>query len=97
MIFLINRDLFLILYYLIFTLEYYISAWLDSSIYQVQNNWRNRLQETYSEAYCHQVKTCILIALLCVEEDRQKRPNIGEITKKLNEIETAIGEVINII
>ncbi|XP_039776597.1 putative disease resistance protein RGA3 isoform X1 [Panicum virgatum] len=69
----------------------------DEFIDQVQNNWRNRLQETYSNAslaaaYCHQVKTCILIALLCVEEDRQKRPNIGEITKKLNEIETAIGE-----
>ena len=49
------------------------------------------------EAYCHQVKTCILIALLCVEEDRQKRPNIGEITKKLNEIEIDVGKVINII
>jgi len=98
MIFLINRDFFLILYYLIFTLEYYISAWLDSSMYQVQKNWRNRLQVTYSsgslvEAYCHQVKTCIQIALLCVEEDSKKRPNIGKITENLNEIETAIGEL----
>ena len=65
-------------------------------------NWRNRLQAAYGgdsfvESYCHQVETCIQIALHCVEEDSQKRPNIGEITKKLNEIETAIGEVINII
>jgi len=57
------------------------------------------LQATYSggslvEAYCHQVKTCIQIALLCVEEDSQKRPNIGKITEKLNEIETAFGEVV---
>ena len=60
------------------------------------------MQATYGsgslvEAYCHQVKTCIQIALLCVEEDSEKRPNIGKITENLNEIETAIGEVINII
>ena len=71
-------------------------------MYQVQRNWRNKLQATYSsdslvEEYCHQVKTCIQIALLCVEKDSQKRPNIGKIIEKLNEIETAIGEVINII
>ena len=60
------------------------------------------MQATYCsgslvEAYCDQVKTCIQIALLCVEEDSEKRPNIGKITENLNEIETAIGEVINII
>ncbi|PVH34018.1 hypothetical protein PAHAL_8G119700 [Panicum hallii] len=70
---------------------------LDEFVDQVQRNWRNRLQATYSsgslvEAYCHQVKTCIQLAWLCVEEDSKKRPNIGKITEKLNEIETAIGE-----
>ena len=79
-----------------------MSAWLDSSMYQVQKNWRNRLQVTYSsgslvEAYCHQLETCIQIALFCMKEDSQKRPNIGKITEKLNEIENTIGEVINII
>ena len=68
----------------------------------MQKNWGNGLQVTYSsgslvEAYCHQLKTCIQMALLCVLEDSKKRPNIGKITEKLNEIETAIGEVINII
>ncbi|PVH34017.1 hypothetical protein PAHAL_8G119700 [Panicum hallii] len=71
---------------------------LDEFVDQVQRNWRNRLQATYSsgslvEAYCHQVKTCIQLAWLCVEEDSKKRPNIGKITEKLNEIETAIGEL----
>jgi len=74
----------------------------DEFIDHVQKNWRNMLEATCSsgslvEAYCNQVKTCIQIALLCVEEDSEKRPNIGKITEKLNEIETAIGEVINII
>ncbi|KAG2561437.1 putative disease resistance protein RGA3 isoform X2 [Panicum virgatum] len=69
----------------------------DKFIDQVQKNWRKRLQASYSsgslvEKYCHQVKTCIQIALLCVDEDSQKRPNIGKITEKLNEIETTIGE-----
>ncbi|XP_025827546.1 putative disease resistance protein RGA1 isoform X3 [Panicum hallii] len=73
---------------------------LDEFVDQVQRNWRNRLQATYSsgslvEAYCHQVKTCIQLAWLCVEEDSKKRPNIGKITEKLNEIETAIGEFVH--
>ncbi|PVH34004.1 hypothetical protein PAHAL_8G118500 [Panicum hallii] len=72
----------------------------DKFIDQVLKNWRNRLQATYSsgslvEAYCHQVNTCIQIALLCVEEDSQKRPNIGKIVEKLNEIDSAIGEKVS--
>ena len=36
------------------------------------------------------------MALNCVEEDRQKRPDIVEIIDAQNEIERDIGEVINI-
>ena len=49
------------------------------------------------EEYCHQVGTCIQIALSCVETDSCRRPDIVTITKKLNEIEIDIGEVMNII
>jgi hypothetical protein len=42
------------------------------------------------ELYCDQVKTCITIALNCVDEDRHKRPNIGDIVRELNEIETML-------
>ncbi|XP_037419350.1 putative receptor-like protein kinase At4g00960 [Triticum dicoccoides] len=57
----------------------------------VHANWRNRLQETSSDAlesYAEQVKTCIQIALSCVESDRHNRPSIGDIISKLNETET---------
>ena len=49
------------------------------------------------EAYCHQVDTCIQIALSCVETDSFRRPDIVTITENLNEIEIHVGEVINII
>ncbi|CAN6371574.1 unnamed protein product, partial [Urochloa humidicola] len=69
----------------------------DEFIHQVQENWRNRMQRTCStdselETYCHQVKTCIQIALHSVEKDRHKRPNIVYINKKLNEIEIDIDQ-----
>ena len=47
--------------------------------------------------YCHQVDTCIQIALSCVEIDSCKRPDIVTITEKVNEIEIDVREVINII
>ena len=49
------------------------------------------------EAYCHQVGTCIQIALSCVETDSFRRPDIVTITKMLNETEIDVGKVINII
>jgi len=64
---------------------------------QVQRDWRNRLQGTCTydlfEAYCHQVDTCIQIALSCVETDSFRRPDIVTITKKLNEIEIDVGKL----
>ncbi|CAL5057183.1 unnamed protein product [Urochloa decumbens] len=62
----------------------------------VHGNWRKRLQDTLTgsplEAYCQQVKTCIEIALKCVEIKRHKRPNIVDICYKLNETETIIAK-----
>ncbi|XP_062197393.1 uncharacterized protein LOC133900323 isoform X2 [Phragmites australis] len=62
----------------------------------VHEIWKNRLEATLShsllQAYCHQVKTCVEVALNCVEFDRQKRPNIGEIISMLNETETGCQE-----
>lgn len=58
----------------------------------VHGKWRNRLQRTsvdVTESYAEQVKTCIKIALRCVDADRHKRPNIGDIIDELNETEIA--------
>lgn len=57
----------------------------------VHGNWMNRLQETSvykHESYSEQVKRCIEIAVSCVDEDRHKRPSIGDIINKLNKTET---------
>ncbi|XBI23253.1 hypothetical protein VPH35_048534 [Triticum aestivum] len=58
----------------------------------VHVNWRNRLQAAASgdllESYSLQVKRCIEIALSCVEDDRLKRPTIGDIVNMLTETET---------
>ncbi|XP_037408793.1 uncharacterized protein LOC119270845 [Triticum dicoccoides] len=58
----------------------------------VHGNWRNRLQSAASEdlleSYSEQVKRCIVVALSCVEDDRQKRPTIGDIVNMLTETET---------
>uniref|UniRef100_A0A0A9CC39 Uncharacterized protein n=1 Tax=Arundo donax TaxID=35708 RepID=A0A0A9CC39_ARUDO len=47
----------------------------------------------------HEIKTCIKIALRCVEADRVKRPTIAEIVDELNKIDTAerslIGQVLS--
>lgn len=44
------------------------------------------------ETYCHQVKICIEIALNCVEADRNKRPNIGDVISVLNKTENKIHD-----
>ncbi|XP_039823235.1 cysteine-rich receptor-like protein kinase 8 isoform X4 [Panicum virgatum] len=63
---------------------------------QVQRDWRTRLQATCTddlfEAYCHQVDTCIQIALSCVETDSFRRPDVVTITEKLNETEIDVGQ-----
>ncbi|XP_044434212.1 L-type lectin-domain containing receptor kinase VIII.2 isoform X2 [Triticum aestivum] len=66
-------------------------------IEHVHENWRKRLQETMSSYTSEQVKTCIEIALRCVEFDREKRPTIADIVDELNKIEdagsSAIGKI----
>ncbi|XP_066380644.1 uncharacterized protein [Miscanthus floridulus] len=66
------------------------------NVENVVENWKNRLQATLSqlllEAYCHQVKTCAEIALKCVHDNSQNRPDIGAIITMLNETETGFQE-----
>lgn len=40
------------------------------------------------EASCQQIKKCIEIALNCVEDNKEKRPNIGDIVNMLGETAT---------
>lgn len=58
----------------------------------VHENWKNRWQTTPKhkslEADSLEVKTCIEMALQCVEPDRARRPTIMEVVDKLNELET---------
>lgn len=68
----------------------------------MQEKWKKRTQEisshTSHEADSLEVKTCIEIAVRCVEADRKKRPTVREIIDKLNEIENGrkalIGQVM---
>ncbi|TKW15106.1 hypothetical protein SEVIR_5G209500v4 [Setaria viridis] len=57
----------------------------------VHGNWRKRLQAaTMSSYYASQeVRTCIEIALRCVDHDRAKRPTIAQIVNELSNIGTA--------
>jgi len=57
----------------------------------VHENWRKRLQATMSAAMSQEVKTCIKIALKCVEYDRVKRPTITDIIDELDKIDNANG------
>ncbi|XP_037450561.1 cysteine-rich receptor-like protein kinase 26 [Triticum dicoccoides] len=55
----------------------------------VHENWGKRLQATMSSLKLEEVKTCIKIALKCVEVDSEKRPTIAEIVYELNHVGTA--------
>ncbi|KAF7077190.1 hypothetical protein CFC21_081771 [Triticum aestivum] len=61
---------------------------LEEFIKHVHENWEKRLQDTMSSYTPEQVTTCIKIALSCVENTREKRPNIAEIVDKLNMVDT---------
>lgn len=58
---------------------------------KVCNKWRKRLQAIPGyellETDCRQVKKCIEIALACIENERKKRPKIGDIVGQLSKIE----------
>ena len=57
------------------------------SILQVYEFWVNRMQGPISKHTSREVRTCIEIALKCVEFSREKRPTIKEIIQKLNKID----------
>lgn len=71
----------------------YVSfSFMHGTIWKVHENWKNRWQTTPKhkslEADSLEVKTCIEMALQCVEPDRARRPTIMEVVDKLNELET---------
>lgn len=74
-------------------------AFSDSLHLQVVGNWRQMLLKAGWEdascldAYCNQVKTCIEIALNCVESNHHKRPSIEDIITMLNETEETIDKL----
>ncbi|XP_044959752.1 putative cysteine-rich receptor-like protein kinase 20 [Hordeum vulgare subsp. vulgare] len=49
--------------------------------------WVNRLQATISKRTSREVRTCIRIALKCVEFNLMKRPTTNEIIQELNKID----------
>ncbi|VAI68366.1 unnamed protein product [Triticum turgidum subsp. durum] len=55
-------------------------------IKHVCENWRMRLQATMSSHLSEEVRTCIEIALKCVEDDRTRRPTIAQIVNELSNI-----------
>ncbi|CAN6164881.1 unnamed protein product [Urochloa humidicola] len=55
----------------------------------VHGNWVKRLQLKMPSRTSHQIKTCIEIALRCVELERVKRPTIAEIVDEMNKIDNA--------
>ncbi|CAL4984969.1 unnamed protein product [Urochloa decumbens] len=62
---------------------------------QVRKNWRKRLQKeskpiSVVQVFCHQVKTCIQIALKCLKPNYRERPTIKEIVCELDETEAMI-------
>ena len=61
------------------------------SMVQVHGNWRKRLLQSSTVSYhaSQEVRTCIEMALRCVETDRAQRPTITQIVNELNNIGTA--------
>ncbi|KAL6864711.1 hypothetical protein ACP4OV_015862 [Aristida adscensionis] len=70
----------------------------EEFIEQVHGNWKKRLEKnglkdaSYLDALCQQVKTCIEMAINCVQTDRHKRPRIRDIIHILNGTETTFDE-----
>ncbi|OEL26924.1 hypothetical protein BAE44_0012057 [Dichanthelium oligosanthes] len=62
-------------------------------ISQVLNNWKTRPEKTLGytprEIDCQKIRRCIEIGLLCVKQDRAKRPTMDEIIIMLQELEGA--------
>ncbi|XP_047043562.1 cysteine-rich receptor-like protein kinase 26 [Lolium rigidum] len=55
----------------------------------VHKNWTKRLQARMSSRTSQRIRTCIEIALRCVDTDREKRPTATKIVDELNKMDTA--------
>jgi hypothetical protein len=55
--------------------------------------YQDKLSDSLLKKYCKQVETCTQIALMCLDKDSQKRPNIKNIVESLNQIEIDTGKV----
>ncbi|KAL6868104.1 hypothetical protein ACP4OV_014949 [Aristida adscensionis] len=70
----------------------------EEFIQMAHENWRKQVQRdgwkdaSYLDALCQQVKTCIEIAMNCVQTERHKRPSIRDIIRILNGTETTLDE-----
>jgi hypothetical protein len=67
---------------------------------QVRQNWKGRLQATL-EYPSHDIdllrmRTCVEIALRCVDVDREKRPCIEDIVRELEELEAEIKRIMSL-
>ncbi|KAM3213897.1 hypothetical protein ACQJBY_066371 [Aegilops geniculata] len=66
-------------------------------IEHVHSYWKKNLQEipgyASPEADCKQVRTCIEIAVVCMDEDPRKRPTMKYIVHKLNKLELKENEL----
>ncbi|KAM3206213.1 hypothetical protein ACQJBY_061718 [Aegilops geniculata] len=58
----------------------------EEFIEHVCKNWQVRLQATMRSHVFEEVRTCIEIALKCVEDDRTRRPTMAHIVKELSNI-----------
>ncbi|KAM0901058.1 hypothetical protein ACQ4PT_020252 [Festuca glaucescens] len=65
----------------------------EKFVVMAHEKWREKLQKTVHgslvEGYCQQVKKCLNIGVKCREENRHKRPTIGDIIHMLKERDTA--------
>ncbi|GJN28493.1 hypothetical protein PR202_gb16625 [Eleusine coracana subsp. coracana] len=65
------------------------------AVYKVQKKWRKRLRAipgyTSLEVDCQQVKKCMEIALKCIDNEKQRRPDIEYIVEQLTEVHSFIS------
>jgi len=63
----------------------------------VVGSWRKRMEEagryTPLEKYVEQVKTCTLIALMCVNAEPSKRPTAQDIVERLTDADVSTTDV----
>ncbi|XP_066337680.1 receptor like protein kinase S.2-like isoform X3 [Miscanthus floridulus] len=76
----------------IFSFGIIMARLLTGSNGSITENWHETLNTD-----CQQMKRCIEVAKNCVESEPYKRPTIADIVHKLNEIETTIQKVPQVV